>query len=115
KPEYAIRQSYEVNGWEPIMPDMFDGAFDGMYTLKGHKGEIEYGGLVLMYRPMELTEEARQEDAETRLNAMESVKKMMTDGEIPGIGGGFTRNHPTARANTTFRQEVRPPMDIPTD
>lgn len=115
KEEAAMRQDFEINGWEPVDGKMFDGAFDGMFTRKGHQGEIQYNGLVLMWRPYELTEEARLEDMQSRNNAMESVRRMMTDGEIPGIGSGFSRNHPTARAETKFNRTVKPPVDIPTD
>lgn len=115
KEEAAMRQDFEINGWEPVDPNMFDRVFDGMFTRKGHQGEIQYNGLVLMYRPYELTEEAMAEDRQSRNNAMESVRRMITDGEIPGIGAGFSRNHPTARSETKFNRTVRAPIDIPTD
>jgi len=115
KEEAAMRQDFEINGWEPVDSKMFDGVFDGMFTRKGHQGEIQYNGLVLMWRPYELTEEAMAEDAQSRMNAMDSVRQMMTYGEIPGIGSGFTRNHPTARAETKFNRTIRPPMEIPKD
>lgn len=109
------RMAYEINGWEPVTPDMFDGIFDGMYTRKGHTGEINYEGLVLMYRPMELTEEAKKEDADARDAAMRAQRSMVMNGVIPGLGNGMDAMHPTAAPKQTFRREVRAPMDIPTE
>ena len=86
QPTIAHRQAFEVNAWEPVTGDMFDGAFDGMFTRKGHQGEIQYEGLVLMYRPMELTEEAKEEEAAARRGAMEAQRSMVMNGVISGLG-----------------------------
>jgi hypothetical protein len=115
QPAVARRQAFEVNAWEPVTPDMFDGAFEGMFTRKGHSGEIHFEGLVLMYRPMELTEEAKAEEAEARIGAMEAQRSMVMNGVIPGLGNGMDSMHPTAAGKQTFRREVKPAMDIPRD
>lgn len=109
------RMAFEINGWEPVTPDMFGGVFDGMFTRKGHQGEINFEGLVLMYRPMELTIEAQEEEALARTGAMEAQRSMVMNGVIPGLGNGMESMHPTAAGKQTFSRAVRPPMDIPTE
>lgn len=66
------------NGWEPVPADRHD----GLYMPKGHKGNIEYGGQVLMERDARLTAQARQVDqrkARTQLqnsrNLADGVRK----------------------------------------
>lgn len=116
KAEAAMRQSFEINAWEPVMPDMFNGLFDGMYTRKGHKGEIEYGGLVLMYRPRELTDEAIEEERNARDGAMEAQRNMITNGVIPGMSASsYNPNNQKARANNMLVRKITPPMEIPTE
>ena len=115
QPAVARRQAFEVNAWEPVTPDMFDGAFEGMFTRKGHQGEIHFEGLVLMYRPMELTLEAREEDKAAQLGALAAQRSMVMNGIIPGLGNGMDAMHPTAAPKQTFRREVRAPMDVPKD
>lgn len=113
KDEPAMRQAFEINGWQPVTPDMFGGIFDGMYTKKGHKGEINYQGLVLMERPMELTIEANQEDRKARDGAIIAQQNMIKGGVIPGMSAGFEPDHPTALPKNVFSRVVKAPMDIP--
>jgi len=109
------RMAYEINAWEAVTPDMFDGIFDGMFTRKGHQGEINFEGLVLMYRPMELTEEAKAEEEQARNRAMQAQRSMVMNGVIPGLGNGMDSMHPTAAPKQRFERQIRPPMDIPTE
>lgn len=116
KSEPQMRNSFEVNAWEAVKPDMFGGAFDGMFTRKGHKGEIEFGGLVLMWRPMELTEEARAEDRKARDAQLSAQAAMIKGGQgIQGLAPGFEADHPTALSKNVLTRTVKPPMEIPTD
>jgi hypothetical protein len=110
------RMAYEINAWEPVTPDMFDGVFDGMFTRKGHKGEIVYDGLVLMWRPLELTIEAQQEERLARNAAIEAQQNMIKGGVgISGLAPGFEADHPTAVGRNVFSRSVKPPMEIPRD
>lgn len=111
----ALRQQYEMQGWEPVSPDMFGGVLDGLYNRKGQNGEIRFEGLVLMERPMELTEEAKKEESKARNDAMNAQRSMVMNGIIPGLGNGMDAMHPTAAGKQTFSRVVRPPMDIPTE
>lgn len=115
KDEPQMRQDFEINAWEPVSQDMFDGAFDGMYMRKGQKGEVRYNGLVLMWRPYELTQEAKAEDAAARIAAMKAQENMIKGGVIPGLSAGFESNHPTAISRNVFQRTVHAPQDIPTE
>src|SRR3569832_617031 len=64
-------------GWEPVTLVMWGGLFDGMFTKRGQQGEINVEGLVLMWRPMELTLEARAEERAARDNAMAAQASMI--------------------------------------
>ena len=114
KGEPAMRQDFEINGWQAVTQDMFGGLLDGMYMKKGEKGEITYGGMVLMERPYELTEEARKEEAAARISAMRAQENMIKGGAgIQGLASGFEADHPTAVAGNKFNRHVA--MDIPTE
>lgn len=103
------RQQFEINAWEPVLPSMFEGRFDGMFMPKGYKGEINVGGLVLMWRPMELTLEARAEERQAARHAMVSEEAKMKTGQVEGIT--FDTDTPNARAHT-FVKKTREPMPI---
>lgn len=115
QPSPQSRMAFEINAWEPVTPDMWDGLFDGMFTKRGHVGEINYEGLVLMWRPMELTLQAREEDMQARNNALIAQQNMIKGGQIPGMSAGFEPEHHTAISKNVFSRSVRPPMDIPKD
>lgn len=109
----GIRNDFEINCWEPVTPQMWNGLFDGMFTKRGHVGEINYGGLVLMWRPYELTEEAQAEESRARNGALEAQQNMIKGGHIPGFSAGFEPHHPTAVARNVVARSVRAPMEIP--
>lgn len=111
----SMRNDFEINCWEPVTPQMWSGMFDGMFTKRGHVGEINYGGLVLMWRPYELTQEARAEESAARTNALIAQQNMIKGGQIPGMSPGFESEYPAAVRNNVFSREIKPPMDIPKD
>lgn len=115
KDEPQMRQDFEINCWEPVSQDMFEGIFDGMYMRKGQKGEIRYNGLVLMWRPYELTLEAQAEENAARIGAMKAQENMIKGGVIRGLSSGFEADHPTAIARNVFNRSVHAPQDIPRD
>lgn len=116
KGEAAMRQDFEINGWEAVTQDMFDGILDGMYMKRGEKGEICYGGMVLMERPYELTEEARAEESKARTAAMKAQENMIKGGAgIQGLAPGFEADHHTAVRGNVFNRSVRGEIDVPRD
>lgn len=102
-PDVQGRQAYEINGWEPVLGHMFDGRFDGMFAPKGHAGEINVYGQVLMWRPMELTLEARAEESRDARNARTAIETKLRNGQLDGVS--FDTRHPTARAVTSIAHE----------
>lgn len=116
QPSPQSRNAFEVNAWEPVTPEMFDGIFDGMFMKKGHVGEINYEGLVLMWRPKELTDEAIAEDNMARYSALAAQQNMIKGGQLPGsFAAGFEPAHPTAVSRNVVERTIKPPMDIPRD
>lgn len=116
KGEPAMRQDFEINGWQAVTQDMFGRLLDGMYMKKGEKGEIVYGGMVLMERPYELTEEAKAEEAAARIGAMRAQENMIKGGAgIKGLASGFEGDHASALSKTIFKRSVERPVDIPTE
>ncbi len=110
------RMAYEINAWEPVTPEMFEGIFEGVFTRKGHKGEIEFGGLVLMWRPMELTDEAKAEERAAQQGALAAQAAMIKGGQlIQGLSPGFEADHPTALARNKLTRTIERPIEIPTD
>lgn len=108
-PELQGRQSFEINGWEAVTPDMFSGRFDGMFMPKGYKGEINVLGSVLMWRDMELTMEARAEEREQAVSARVAIEQKLRNGELDGVS--FDTQHPTARKVTSVvRDSVSAPI-----
>lgn len=98
-PFAVTRVGMEQQGWESVMPGMFDGLLDGLFTKKGHEGEILVGGQVLQWRPIELTLEARAEERSAAKQAIGTNEQRMKSGEIPGVDSSlFNPNHPKARA-----------------
>lgn len=110
EPTPQIRQGFEINGWRPVTSDMFGGRFDGMFMPKGHKGEINVMGEVLMERPLELTIEARQEQYGEAVRAKTRTEATLRNGELPGVR--FDTQHPSARKVTSISHE-RVQMPIP--
>lgn len=97
------RSAYEMNAWEAVTPDMFQGRFDGMFMPRGYKGEIVVHGQVLMWRPLELTLEARREEAAEARNATAAIESKLRNGQLDGVK--FDTQHPSARAITSVGHE----------
>lgn len=116
KPDPQGRMAFEINCWEPVTGQMFNKLFDGMYAKVGYAGEITYDGLVLMWRPMELTEEARKEERAAQLGQLAAQANMIKGGQgINGLASGFEAGHPTALRGNVVERSIKPPMDIPRD
>lgn len=111
QPAPQTRMGYEINGWQPVNGQMWNNRFDGMFLPKGHKGEINVGGLVLMERPMELTMEAQGEDKRAADFARHSHEASLRGGELKGVS--LDTQHPSAKAKTFVRREVVRGMPVP--
>lgn len=110
QPDVQGRMAFEVNGWQPVTPDMFDGRFDGVFMPKGHKGEINVGGLVLMERPLELTLQARAEERHAARQQIGIETNKMVSGNIDGVDPRILG----VDAKKTFMTKERiPSMPVP--
>lgn len=110
QPAVQDRMAFEVNAWEPVTPEMFDGRFDGVFMPKGHKGEINVGGLVLMHRPLELTLEARAEERNAARMQIGVETNKMISGNIDGVD---PRILGVDQKKTFMTKERIPSMPIP--
>lgn len=107
KEEPQIRASMEKTGWTPIHPEDFEGVFDGMFTPKGQDGEINMEGLVLMARPVQITEKARSRERRDAKTPVQIREHAIKGGDLPGVTGA---SHPSVR-NTIMRERER--IEIP--
>lgn len=113
QPSAQERSRMEQQGWEAVTPNMFEGRFDGMFMRKGHQGEINVGGLVLMWRPMELTQEARAEELAAARQARRTEERKMVTGAIDGVNPEmFNPNHGSAKSQTFLNKERIPSMPV---
>ena len=105
QPDVQGRQSFEINGWRPVTGQMWNNLFDGMFMPKGHPGEIKVMGSVLMERPLELTLEARAEEAAQAHGARVAAEAQLRGGDFT-VSERFDTKHPTAqRINKVGRDE----------
>lgn len=113
QPQTQERMAMEQQAWDPVTPDMFGGRFDGMFMRKGHKGEINVGGLVLMWRPIELTEEARAEERRDAAMARHVEERKMTEGRPDGVNPDLMDPAAgSAKRQTFLRKERIPSMPV---
>lgn len=108
KPEPHMRSTMAQQAWEPVTGDMWGGRFDGMFMKKGHQGEINVGGLVLEWRPIELTMEARAEELSAARHARRTEERKMVTGAVEGVDPNFMDHSDrggVARANTFVKRE----------
>ncbi len=107
------RGKFEAKGWTPVHQEDFDGQFNGMFMNRGAEGEINVDGLVLMARPVELTEAARKRD---KLKAMGQVH-IKEQGLMNGTGmkaGPFDPSHPTALQSNKINKTMER-IEVPED
>lgn len=85
------------NGWTPVPASRHPELMP-----IGHEGPIVKDGMMLMERPLELTQEARAEDYQAAVDPVNALREML--GQAPP--GQFTRQHPSvekiARVKKTY-------------
>lgn len=84
------------NHWSPVQAGHYPGLV------------VKQDGMILMERPLYLTQEARQEDYQIATDQVRGVGAKIT--ETPD--GTMTRDHPSVRANTRINRSYEP-MTIP--
>lgn len=114
QPSVQDRVEMEQQAWEPVDPSKEPFKhLDGKFMRAGHKGEINVGGLVLMWRPLELTLEARQEELLAARQARYVEEQKMAAGRPDGVNPDMLNpNHGSAPRQTFFRKERIPSMPV---
>lgn len=97
------RAEFERKGWTPIHQDDFDGQFDGMFMPRGAKGEINVDGLVLMMRPVEITNKAKYEDRRRAIEQVAIKEQALRGGDLPV---SLDARHPTAVNSNRIQKSV---------
>ena len=111
QPQAQRRAHFEKNGWTPVHGEDFAGRFDGRYAPAGAQGEISVEGLVLMARPIEISERAHRRDRATAKEQVQLKEAQLTGGGIPVSLGP---DHPSAlRTNKIVKSYER--ISIPED
>lgn len=117
QPARHDRMLMEQQAWEPV--DVSKEPFkhlDGKFMRAGHKGEINVDGLVLMWRPLELTLEARAEEDYAARSARYHEEAKMRMGQPDGVNPDMLNPaHGSAPRQTFFRKshERIPSMPVP--
>ena len=113
-PFTITRVGMEQQGWESVMPGMFGGMLDGLFTKQDHKGEIIVGGQVLQWRPRELTEEARAEERQAAKQAIGVHEKQIQSGSLPGVDANvFNPRHGSAQSVSRLTKSRVPSIPVP--
>lgn len=102
--------SLEENGWTPVPPERHPEYMGPDY--KG--GHILRDGLILMERPVELTQEARAEDYDLAREMIRAKERQIRSGETPE--GELPRNHEIVpRFVRRGVDQIQVPDDGPTE
>lgn len=86
------------NGWTPVMAE----AHPGLFMPNDYKGPIRRDGMILCERPIELTQEARQEESEAARQLTRAQKEQLG----LAMPEGFTNTHKAIRPR--INQEYEP-------
>ena len=105
------RMSRERKGWTPVHPEDFDGRFDGMFAVKGSSNEINVDGLVLMTRPMWMSERERAADLRRAREQVQIKEQALYGGDLPVT---LDPRHPTALKSNKISKSIER-IDIPSD
>ena len=103
------RQVFEKRGWTPVHQTDFDGQFNGMFMKKDDPGEITVDGSVLMARPVEISEKARQVDRRAALNQVRLKEQSWRAGDI---GTTLDSRHESALTSNRINRTIER-LDIP--
>ena len=87
----------QENGWRPISANR--PGWEGRFMPSGYKGAIQKSGLMLMERPMALTEEARNEERRIVKGQTETQRQQFG----MALPSGFEAGTPAARAATGIK------------
>lgn len=98
----------QENGWRPVMAETHPGYF----MPEGYKGAIRRDGLIMMERPAELTEEARNEERAAAKYLMEAQKEQLGLQLPKGFSGEHKGVQPRVRTSYEPADVGRPRIQI---
>jgi hypothetical protein len=85
KPEPDRMRAFEKGGWEPVHSTDFQGKYRGRWTDKTNDGPIEFNGLTLCARPMEISKKSRARDQREAREAVMIKEQQLRGGEMKGL------------------------------
>lgn len=101
---------FAENGWRPVPAERYPGRF----LVAGAKGNIVRGGQMLMERPTELCQQARDED---NRNARQLVSDRNASLKLSAVkanlGQGFEMTNKYRGTGGDVRLSIDPAMDVP--
>ncbi len=103
------RSKAEMAGWRPVTQRSFNGELNGLFMRKDAPGEINVDGLVLMVRPMGMTEKARLKEKRAAHEQVLIKEQAWRAGEIPVT---LDSQHPTA-VNTNRINKSYERIEVP--
>lgn len=113
----SVQGFRQGGGWEIVSTDMFPyrgkPIFQGMFYPPDYIGEIEVGGQVLHWRPLELTRQALIEMAQEARMPIDATIKNLKAGHIEGTTGHVNAQTPKAKAWQMIEETVEPPIPVP--
>jgi hypothetical protein len=90
QPQPQWRAKREKAGWRPVPAERHD----GMFMPKGHKGEINIDGCVLVERPLEYSIRAKQADTRRANEQVRAKEQQIRGGQVENVS--LDTQHPTA-------------------
>lgn len=79
--------SAERNHWRVVHNSDFGGALDGEYGRRGSDDPVKYENMVLVARPKEYSDRARQEEMKKAQEQANLKMGALMSGQIPGVTG----------------------------
>ena len=101
------RARFERKAWTPVPAERHD----GMFMPRGYKGEINVDGLVLMERPMEYTDMARNKDKRAARDQVAVKEAQLRGGDV---GTTLDGHHQSAVRTNKIRKSFEP-LQVPED
>jgi hypothetical protein len=89
-------------GWTPVHQSDFDGVLDGIFMPKGHDEVITVEDCMLVVRPVEIHNKARNMERRAARLPMQITEEQIGRG-IPNVTGG---DHPTATRGNMIKKSL---------
>lgn len=112
QPQAAARAAFERQGWKPVWGSDFGGMYDGIFSSPGTEGEINFGGLVLMCRPMSWSIRSREAERRSATEQVRGNEDKVRTGNLDGVT--LAADHKSALAFNHVNRSVQV-IQVPQD